>query len=57
MEIPDKDYRRIDKAIHSDQSPVGSDARKTHVMILYKLEQIEARLQRLEESYGASNNS
>jgi len=47
MEIPEKDYERIDKAIHSDESPVGIDARKTHVMILYKLEQIEARLQRL----------
>ena len=57
MKVPDKAYRRIDKAIHSDQSPVGIDARKTHVIILYKLEQIEARLQRLEGSYGASNIS
>ena len=53
MKIPDKDYQRIDEEIHSDQSPVGIDARKTHVMILYKLEQIEARLQRLEEQIGA----
>ncbi len=49
MQIPDEDYERIERAIHSDQSPVGIDARRTHVMILYKLEQIEARLRRLEK--------
>ena len=48
MEIPEKDYQRIAEAIHSDQSPVGIDAKRTHVMILHKLEQIEARLRRLE---------
>ena len=48
MEIPDDTYERIEQSIFSDDSPVGIDAKKTHVMILYKLEQIEARLQRLE---------
>ena len=44
----DKDYQRIARLITSDDSPVGIDAEKTHVMILHKLEQIEARLARLE---------
>ena len=49
MDIPEDDYQRIARAIHSDQSPVGIDAKKTHVMILHKLEQIEVRLRRLED--------
>lgn len=49
MDVPEKDYQRIAQAIHSEQSPVGIDAKKTHVMILHKLEQIEERLRRLEE--------
>lgn len=43
-----KDYRRIASKIASDTSPVGIDAKKTHVMILYKLEEIERRLAALE---------
>ena len=48
MEIPADTYERIEQSIFSADSPVGIDAKKTHVMILYKLEEIEARLQRLE---------
>ena len=48
MEIPERDYKRIADQIYSEESPVGIDAQKTHVMILHKLEQIEARLKRLE---------
>lgn len=44
----DEDYQRLSRLIASDDSPVGIDAEKTHVMILHKLEQIEARLARLE---------
>ena len=43
-----EDYRRIAREIASDASPVGIDAKKTHVMILHKLEQIERRLAALE---------
>lgn len=53
MEISKEDYERIAALIHSDQSPVGIDAKKTHVMILHKLEQIEDRLRKLEESLAA----
>lgn len=52
-EINEADYRTLESLIASDQSPVGIDAKKTHVLILYKLGQIEKRLARLEE--GSSN--
>lgn len=40
---------RIGRLIESADSPVGIDARKTHVLILHKLTQIEQRLARLEQ--------
>lgn len=49
MDISPEDYERIAALITSEDSPVGIDAKRTHIMILRKLEQIEARLQRLEE--------
>jgi hypothetical protein len=42
----------IEAMIHSDNSPVGIDAKKTHVIIIQKLMEIEARLAAL-ESAGA----
>lgn len=42
------DYKRIEQEISSDDSPVGIDARHTHVLILAKLEAIERRLDGLE---------
>ncbi len=47
-EIPTSDYRKIEKLIASDDSPVGIDAKKTHIIILHKLLRIEARLEKLE---------
>lgn len=43
-------YQAIIKEIESDTSPVGIDAKKTHALILYKLEQIMQRLDKLEQS-------
>ncbi len=48
MEVPEDVYREIARQIASDQSPVGIDAKKTHVMILHQLARIEARLERIE---------
>ena len=42
------DEERLTDLIASEDSPVGIDAKKTHVLILHKLEQIEARIARLE---------
>ena len=47
--IPDDEYDAIERMIGEDSSPVGIDAKKTHVMILYMLEQIEQRVARIEE--------
>ena len=41
-------YDEIAKVIHSDRSPVGIDAKKTHILILNKLQEIAERLDRIE---------
>lgn len=41
-------FEAIAEEIHSDKSPVGIDAKKTHVLILEKLIQLEKRLERIE---------
>ena len=49
MEIKKEIYDEIAEIIHSDKSPVGIDAKKTHILILHKLNQIEKRLEKLEK--------
>ncbi len=49
MDIEKEIYDEIAELIHSDNSPVGIDAKKTHIYIIYKLEQIEKRLDALEK--------
>lgn len=47
---PDKEtYDAIAKMIHSDSSPVGIDAKKTHILILEKLLKLEEKLDRIEK--------
>ena len=48
LEIKKEIYEMIAKEIHSDQSPVGIDAKKTHIIILQKLIEIEERLKNIE---------
>jgi len=48
MKIDEKTYEEIAEFIHSDKSPVGIDAKKTHIYIIDKLNQIEKRLEALE---------
>lgn len=55
LEIEKKAFDTIALAIHSDQSPVGIDAKKTHVIILQKLLQIEARLEQIEKKIEQQN--
>lgn len=47
-------YDAIAKEIHSDSSPVGIDAKKTHILILQKLMRIEERLSSLENKMTPS---
>ncbi len=51
-DIPESEYEAIERLIASDDSPVGIDAKKTHVLILHTLMNIEKRLARLEAAAG-----
>ena len=48
MEITEEEFNDIEKLIDSKDSPVGIDAKKTHVIIIHKLREIEKRLEKLE---------
>ena len=47
MDVPQEIYERLEKFITSDESPVGIDAKKTHIQILYRLMEIEKKLDNL----------
>jgi hypothetical protein len=49
FDIPQETYDEIKRLIESDDSPVGIDAQKAHVLILHKLAELEERLDRIEE--------
>ena len=57
--VPERDADRIkrkadaeiEKVITSEDSPVGIDAKKTHIIIINKLVEIEKRLDRLEKMH------
>ena len=48
IDIPADIYADIAELIGSEASPVGIDAKKTHIIILHKLIDIDCRLARLE---------
>jgi hypothetical protein len=50
LTVPDEAREQIVREIHSDSSPVGIDAKKTHMLILYKLTEISRRLEKLEST-------
>jgi hypothetical protein len=52
FDVPQDRYREIEAMIASDDSPVGIDAKKTHILILHKLLELERRLDRLETRTG-----
>ena len=49
LEIDAAEYEKIAAIIHSDSSPVGIDAKKTHILILSKLQELSDRLEKIEE--------
>ena len=51
-DIPRDRYEEIASMIADDSSPVGIDAKKTHIIILHKLIEIEGRLAGLEKRVG-----
>jgi len=48
LDVDDDKKIEIEKVITSKDSPVGIDAKKTHIIIINKLVEIEKRLDRLE---------
>ena len=48
MDVPPDIFSSIEHEISSEASPVGIDAKKTHIIILHKLQEIEDRLRRIE---------
>jgi hypothetical protein len=49
LDIDKKTYDEIAEVIHSDKSPVGIDAKKTHILILHQLQELNARMERIEK--------
>jgi hypothetical protein len=49
LKVSQETFDAIAKEIHSDASPVGIDAKKTHIIILEKLLQLEQRLEQIEK--------
>ena len=52
MDVPLDIFTSIEREISSETSPVGIDAKKTHIIILHKLQEIDERLGRIEERLG-----
>jgi hypothetical protein len=55
LEIPKTDYENIINRISVANSPVGIDAQYTHAIIITYLQQIAARLEKIEESLKISS--
>ncbi len=49
LEVDNEKKAQIEKVITSEDSPVGIDAKKTHVIIINKLVEIEKRLDAIEK--------
>jgi hypothetical protein len=49
FEISSETFDEIAELIHSDSSPVGIDAKKTHILILHQLSELNKRMERIEE--------
>lgn len=46
-DIPQETYQALEKLISSDDSPVGIDAKNTHILIIHKLIELERKLDKL----------
>ncbi len=52
LDIPEDEYQEIERRIARDSSPVGIDAKETHIIIIQKLLEIERRLNSIERQLG-----
>lgn len=53
MDISPEDFQQIESEIQDENSPVGIDAKKTHILILHRLEQMQKQLERIELATNA----
>lgn len=53
FKIEKETFAEIEKVIASDTSPVGIDAKKTHIIILKMLNDMSERLDRIERKLDA----
>ena len=51
LEVEEDKKEQIGNVISSKDSPVGIDAKKTHIIIINKLVEIEKRLEKLEKMH------
>ncbi|MEX2601531.1 MAG: hypothetical protein WD355_07790 [Balneolaceae bacterium] len=49
MDLSDNEYKTIEQIISSEESVVGIDAKKTHIIIIHMLKQIMEKLDNLEQ--------
>ena len=49
MSVPAERWEKIEHQIASESSPVGIDAKKTHIVIIHMLERLEGRLDELSD--------
>jgi hypothetical protein len=49
MDISEKEYSEIEKLIGSEESVVGIDAKKTHIIIIQMLRELTDKVERLEK--------
>jgi hypothetical protein len=47
-DIPLEEFQQIEQVISSDESVVGIDAKKTHIIIIHMLKEIQNKLDDLE---------
>lgn len=57
MHVPQQRYDEIAHDIASDDSPVGIDAKKTHIVIIHLLEDLQRRLDRIEAHLGLPDDA
>ena len=53
FDINENTYNEIAKVIHSDNSPVGIDAKKTHILILKALADLTDKVDALQQEIVA----
>ena len=49
FDIPKTELEQIEKAIASDESVVGIDAKKTHIIIIHMLNELQKKVKQIEE--------